>query len=67
MRDLVLSGIPGRTFSFESHAMTNRIAIILGLIIVAGLGFDMIRNDSAGLVFLGRKFIEFVEYLAFWR
>ncbi|WP_176214266.1 hypothetical protein [Roseovarius sp. A-2] len=47
--------------------MTNRIAIILGLIIVAGLGFDMIRNDSAGLVFLGRKFIEFVEYLAFWR
>jgi len=47
--------------------MTNRIAIILGLIIVAGLAFDMIRNDGAGLLFLGRKFIEFVEYLAFWR
>ncbi|MGX0879021.1 hypothetical protein ACSSV4_003728 [Roseovarius sp. MBR-154] len=47
--------------------MTNRIAIILGLIIVAGLAFDMFRNDSAGVVFLGRKFIGFVEFVAFWR
>ena len=47
--------------------MTNRIAIILGLIILSGLAFDTIRNDSAGLLFLGRKFIEFVEFVAFWR
>ena len=47
--------------------MTNRIAIILGLMIVAGLLFDKVYYDSAGTIFLGRKLIDFIEYLAFWR
>jgi hypothetical protein len=47
--------------------MTNRIAIILGLIILAGLLFDKVYHDSAGTVFLGRKLVVFIEYLAFWR
>ena len=47
--------------------MTNRIAIILGLMIVAILVFDKVYHDSAGTVFLGRKLVVFIEYLAFWR
>jgi hypothetical protein len=47
--------------------MTNRIAIILGLIIVAGLLYDKVYHDSVGTVFLGRKLVVLIEYLAFWR
>lgn len=48
-------------------AMTNRIAISLAVIILGMLGVDILYNDSAGQVFLGRKLIVFIEYLAFWR
>jgi len=47
--------------------MTNRLAIILGLIIVAAIAFDAIRFDGANLLFLGKKFAELIEWLAFWR
>lgn len=47
--------------------MTNRIAIVLGCVILVGLGVDMLRNDGAGLIFLGRKLIVFIEWIAFWR
>lgn len=46
--------------------MTNRMALIIGLIIVALL----IINFAFGLnihIFLGRKFIELTHWLAFWR
>lgn len=47
--------------------MTNRIAIVLGLLIVAGLAYDVLRNDVTGVLFLARKLMELIEYLAFWR
>ena len=47
--------------------MTNRIAIILAGLIVIALGVDMLRCDGAGLIFLGRKLIVFIEWIAFWR
>ncbi|MEO0936959.1 MAG: hypothetical protein AAFY38_02265 [Pseudomonadota bacterium] len=47
--------------------MTNRLAIILGLIIVAAIAYDTIGNDAANLVFLGKKLAELIEWLAFWR
>ena len=47
--------------------MTNRIAIVLGLLILAAVAYDMLRNDFTGLLFLARKFIDLIEYLAFWR
>ncbi|WP_297773033.1 hypothetical protein [uncultured Roseovarius sp.] len=47
--------------------MTNTIALSLGAIILAGLGLDLIFNDSNALIFVGRKLIDFIEYLAFWR
>ncbi|WP_165375298.1 hypothetical protein [Roseovarius nitratireducens] len=47
--------------------MTNRIAIALVLLIVAAVAYDVQRNDHAGLLFLARKLIDLIEYLAFWR
>ena len=47
--------------------MTNRLALILGAIIVALIALDLFLTGGEGLVFLGKKIFEFVEYLAFWR
>ena len=47
--------------------MTNRIAIMLGALILLAAGFDITMNDSAGLIFAGRKLVDLIEYLAFWR
>ncbi len=47
--------------------MTNTISIWLGLLIVAALGVDAVMFDWAFTVYLGRKILELIEYLAFWR
>ena len=47
--------------------ITNRISIVLGLIIVAAVVADQTLQDGVGLVFLLRKFSVFIEYIAFWR
>ncbi|MDZ7709802.1 MAG: hypothetical protein U5K36_06790 [Roseovarius sp.] len=47
--------------------MTNRIAAVLVLLIAAGLAYDVLRNDAAGVLFLARKLMDLIEYLAFWR
>jgi hypothetical protein len=47
--------------------MTDRIAISLGLLILAAIGWDLLANDSRAFLFLLRKFADFIEYLSFWR
>ncbi|MGX0978600.1 hypothetical protein ACSSVY_004340 [Roseovarius sp. MBR-51] len=47
--------------------MTNTLAIGLGGIILVALGADFMLNDGQSTLFLGRKLIDFIEYLAFWR
>lgn len=47
--------------------MTDRIAIVLAVIIVLLIIADVTLNGSAALMFLLRKFVDAVEYLAFWR
>ncbi|MCG7492353.1 glyceraldehyde-3-phosphate dehydrogenase [Thalassobius sp. Cn5-15] len=47
--------------------MTNQIAIALGLLIVAFIGGDLLLTGGDTLLFLGKKFDEFIEWLAFWR
>lgn len=47
--------------------MTNTIAIWLGLIITALLATDYVLYDWANTLFLLRKFMELIEWLAFWR
>lgn len=47
--------------------MTDRIALALGLIIVAAVIADLALNSGHAMLFLLRKLIDLVEYLAVWR
>ncbi|SMX35930.1 glyceraldehyde-3-phosphate dehydrogenase [Maliponia aquimaris] len=47
--------------------MTNRLAILLGLIILGAIAADLVLNGGAALLFLGRKLFVLIDWLAFWR
>jgi hypothetical protein len=47
--------------------VTDRIAIILGMVVLAAIAADVILNDSAALLFLIKKLFNLVEYVAIWR
>ncbi len=47
--------------------MTNKIAIALGVVILAVILLDALVYDWDLHIFLGRKLVELIEYLAFWR
>lgn len=47
--------------------MSNTLAIVLGLLILGLCAVDVFLYGSEHLVFLGKKFYEFIEWVAFWR
>lgn len=47
--------------------MTNRIAFGLAAVLLAAGIADATLNSGEGLLFLARKLLDLVEYLAFWR
>jgi len=47
--------------------VTNKIAIGLGLLILAAFAADQIWFGGTMPVFLGKKFFALFEYIAFWR
>ncbi len=47
--------------------MNNAIAFSLFALIVGFFAFDSFVLDGQMTVFLGRKFLELVRYVAFWR
>ena len=47
--------------------MTNKIALGLGLVILAALALDIILYGADTLVFLGKKFADLLQWVAFWR
>jgi hypothetical protein len=47
--------------------MTNSIAIGLVVLILAALGADLYANDGAASLFLARKGVGLIEWMAFWR
>ncbi|WP_168733027.1 hypothetical protein [Aliigemmobacter aestuarii] len=47
--------------------MTDRIALVLGLVLVALILTDVLANGGDVLLFLARKFAGFLDYLMFWR
>lgn len=58
----------GRDAAAQNHRrMTNQIALAIGLLILAVIGLDLAANDGTGLMFTARKFLELVEWVAFWR
>lgn len=47
--------------------MTNTLAIGLGAIILGLLALDYALYDWTYVTFLGRKLIDLIEWMAFWR
>ena len=47
--------------------MTNRIALVLALLILGGIALDITLYGTAHLVFLGKKFADLVDWVAFYR
>ena len=47
--------------------MTNRIALGLGAAIVGLVLVDLLLFGTEHLVFLGKKILELIEWIAFWR
>lgn len=47
--------------------MTNRIALVLGLLIVGAILFDYVYFGTEHGLFLAKKFTDLIEWIAFWR
>jgi hypothetical protein len=47
--------------------VTNRVALWLILIIAGASLADFTLNDGQSLFFLARKFLNLIEWVAFWR
>ncbi len=47
--------------------MTNTISFWLGLLILALVAVDWLYLDWQLTLFLARKFVDMIEYVAFWR
>ncbi|MEM7520449.1 MAG: hypothetical protein AAF307_05375 [Pseudomonadota bacterium] len=47
--------------------MTNRLALILGFLILALLVGDVLLFGTEHLLFLAKKIMDLIEWLAFWR
>jgi len=47
--------------------MTNSIALFLGLGLLAAIGADYYLFGSEHFLFLSKKFLELLEWVAFWR
>ena len=47
--------------------MTNRIAFVLGLLIIGAIVVDYIYYGTEHVVFLAKKMTDLIEWLAFWR
>ena len=51
----------------QEQTVTNQIALILGILILGLVGADWLLADGSSLLFLSKKFLEFTEWVAFWR
>ena len=47
--------------------MTNSIAIVLALLIIGAIAADVMLYGTEHLIFLGKRFAELLEWIAFWR
>jgi hypothetical protein len=46
--------------------VTNRIALVLGLVLAALIAADLALG-LGGLLFLARRFLALLDWIAFWR
>lgn len=46
--------------------LTNRLAVWIGLILLASIIADFALNGGAASIFLARKFLDLIEWVDFW-
>ncbi|MEZ5886215.1 MAG: hypothetical protein R3D56_04965 [Paracoccaceae bacterium] len=47
--------------------MTNRLALVLAFFVILALLMDRLLNQGAASLFLARKFLVLIDWIAFWR
>ncbi|ARO15070.1 hypothetical protein BVG79_01726 [Ketogulonicigenium robustum] len=47
--------------------MTNKLAIIFGSVILLLLAADLLFNQGIATIFLGRRFLDLLHWVEFWR
>jgi hypothetical protein len=47
--------------------VTNLIAIILGLLVIGAITVDVTMFGTEHMIFLSKKMLELIEWIAFWR
>lgn len=47
--------------------MTTKISIVLGLLIITSIVVDMGLFGTGHMVFLGKRMLELIDWVAFWR
>ena len=47
--------------------MTDRIALWLAAVLIGLIGADFVFTGGASLLFLARKFLDLMDWVAFWR
>ncbi|WP_323765548.1 hypothetical protein [Marinovum sp.] len=51
----------------EPAVMTNRIALYLGLAILIAIGASYAMSGTQNFLFLAKKFLVLLDWVAFWR
>ena len=57
----------GAAFTVNGGIVTDRIALVMALVIFAAIGADLLLNNGIALLFLLRKLEHLIVYLQFWR
>lgn len=47
--------------------MTDRIALVFAALIALAVLADVVLNQSAALLFLGKKLVDLIDYVSIWR
>jgi hypothetical protein len=47
--------------------VTDRLAWTIAVLVAISIGVDFFVEDGSGVLFLTRKFLDFIDWVAFWR
>ncbi len=47
--------------------MTDRIALVLAIMVTCAVIADIALNDTNAILFLAKKGMKLIEWMAFWR
>lgn len=57
----------GGRFLFWARWMTNTIAVVLGGFLIAAIAIDIALFGDVHMIFLGKRMLELIDWIAFWR